>query len=98
MRLLQRVNARFQFDIVVRQFRLLAGVACLLFDPLLTASRKGRDRGADGIGECAELVHDGGCVFAALFDSKHLLLLLIYTGEGRYVLQEFVLTVVDTKE
>lgn len=98
MRLLQRVNARLQLDIVVWQFRLLAGVACLLFDPLLTASRKGRDRGADGIGECAELVHDGGCVFAALIRQQALVVVVVDIHGGRYVLQEFVLTVVDTKE
>jgi hypothetical protein len=54
---LQRIDPRLQLDIVMRQLRLLAGIAGLLFDPLLAAGRKGRDAAADGGGEGAELVH-----------------------------------------
>lgn len=58
---LERIDARFQLHVIMRQLRLLAGIARLLFEPLLAAGRERRHRGRDLVGEGAELVHvEGG--------------------------------------
>lgn len=43
VRLLERINARLELDVVVRQLRLFARAARLLLDPLLTTAHEWRD-------------------------------------------------------
>lgn len=51
---LQRINARLQLDIIVRQLCLLPCIARLLLDPLLAAGGEGGDGGGDGLAEVLE--------------------------------------------
>ena len=61
MCLLERLDARLQLDVIVRQLRLLARIARLLLDPLLAPRGEGGHGRGDGLAKVGEgrreLVH-----------------------------------------